>query len=107
MIDWTHIATLRDDVGDGFDELVTVFLEEMDAATDALDPAAPPDRMAADMHFLKGAALNLGFAGLAGLCAAGEAAASQAAPVDVAQVRQAYRAARAEFLAGLGARSAA
>jgi HPt (histidine-containing phosphotransfer) domain-containing protein len=107
MIDWTHVASLRDDMGDGFDELVAVFLEEMDAATAALDPAAAPDRMAADLHFLKGAALNLGFTALGGLCAAGEVEARQGAAVDVAQVRQSYQASRAEFLEGLGARSAA
>lgn len=107
MIDWGHIAALREDVGDGFDELVSVFLEEMDAATQALDPAASPAQMAADLHFLKGAALNLGFASLGTLCAEGEMAAGRGAPVDVGQVRLAYQASRAEFVAGLGARSAA
>ena len=107
MIDWGHIGALREDVGDGFDELVSVFLEEMDTATQALDPAASPAQMAADLHFLKGAALNLGFVAFGALCADGETAAGRGAAVDVGPVRQAYEAARAEFVAGLGARSAA
>lgn len=107
MIDWEQVSAMRADLGDGFAELVEVFLDEMDGALARLDPAAPPDRMAADMHFLKGSALNLGFATFAALCAAGEARAERGGTVDLAPVRASYADSRIVFLAGLKANRAA
>jgi len=107
MIDWTQIEALRADLGGGFDELVEVFLEEVDAAMAALDPGAAPRDQAAALHFLKGSALNLGFAAFAGLCSAGEQAALRGAHVDLGPIRAAFAESRAEFVQGLAARRAA
>lgn len=101
MIDWEQVNILRADLGEGFDELVEVFLDEMDGAVARLDPSAPPERIAGDLHFLKGSALNLGFAAFAGLCAAGELQAGGGAWVDLAPIRTSYRDSRLVFLAGL------
>lgn len=107
MIDWEQISILRTDLGAGFDELVEVFLNEMDGAIAQLDPDAAPDRIAADLHFLKGSALNLGFATFARLCAAGETCASHGGRVDLAPIRASYCDSRLVFVAGLKAERAA
>src|SRR5690606_20139158 len=75
MIDWTHVDDLRADMGDAFGEVVEVFLLEVDAAIRRLSPERTAPDLAADLHFLKGAALNLGFRDFATLCATGEASA--------------------------------
>ena len=100
MIDWTRLDSLHADLGPGFDEVVEVFLAEADAAVAALDPGAPLSQVAADLHFLKGAALNLGFTVFAGLCAAGEARANMGRSVELDPIRRAYAASRADFDAG-------
>ena len=101
MIDWDTVDSLRNDLGEGFGELVDVFLAEVDEATGRLDPDASPDQMAADMHFLKGAALNLGFTDFAELCAEGEARAEAGQPVDIAPVLASFAVSRREFTEGL------
>ena len=103
MIDWTHISELKADMGDAFDEVVALFLEEAGGAVDRLDPAASAGNMGGDLHFLKGAALNLGFTDFAALCAAGERAANEGHPerVDIAAVVACYHASVAQFTDGL------
>jgi histidine phosphotransfer protein HptB len=107
MIDWEQVESLRADLDDGFDELVEVFLSEVDAATGNLDPAAPPDRMAADLHFLKGAALNLGFRDFARLCSDGERRADAGQTVDLDPVLASFAASRQAFVDGLARRQVA
>lgn len=107
MIDWEHLDNLRADMGDGFGELVEVFLEEVDGAIAALDPKAKSAKMAANLHFLKGAALNLGFTTFAALCAAGEVKANNNGSVDLSPVLDSFATSRAEFIEGLKARRAA
>jgi HPt (histidine-containing phosphotransfer) domain-containing protein len=108
MIDWHQVNELREDMGDGFDEIVDVFLHEVEDAMSRLDPAMGDGPMAADLHFLKGAALNLGFESFASLCADGEEQASKGdgASVDIAAIRSCYTASRNTFIEGL-ARDAA
>ena len=66
------------------------------------------EAMAADLHFLKGAALNLGFSEFASLCASGEARANrgETAGIDPGRIRQAYTVSRHDFLDGLQRRAA-
>lgn len=108
MIDWSHVEELRRDMADTFDEIVEVFLDEVDESIGKLDPGASAADLAADLHFLKGAALNLGFAQFAALCSDGEESAlkGEAADVDLARVRDCYRRSRQEFLTGLQNRAA-
>lgn len=108
MIDWTQVDELRADMGDSFAEVVEVFLQEVEEGVARLQPDAGPANLAADLHFLKGAALNLGFSAFAGLCAAGEQAANDgvAAGIDLDALRRTYEESRELFLAGLSRRAA-
>lgn len=107
MIDWAQIEELSADMGEGFDDLVAVFLDEVDTAMARLDAAAPDARIAADLHFLKGAALNLGFAEFAALCSVGETRAREGGTVDLGPIRASFTASREAFLVGLAERRAA
>lgn len=102
MIDWDRVNELQDEVGkDDFEEIVTLFLEEVDEATANLSDDLTGDALADALHFLKGCSLNLGFRDLAQLCEAGETAARSGAqaPVTMATVQQTYMASRDSFLA--------
>lgn len=107
MIDWSRVSELRDEVGEeDFAEVVDLFLDEVDGVIGGL--TADMADLEAQLHFLKGSALNLGFAGFADLCHAGEAAAraGAGAAVDVGEIRDSYASARAEFATGLELRRA-
>lgn len=102
MIDWSRVHELRDEIGpEDFDDIVGLFIDEVDTVMATLD-AAMPD-IEDQLHFLKGSALNLGFASFADYCQEGELAASQGQsnPVNVEKLHDIYRASRAEFYAGL------
>jgi len=102
MIDWARVRRLRDEVGsDDFGDVVELFLEEGDAVVARLRAGPEPGRLEADLHFLKGSALNLGFADLAALCHAGEqrAAAGDPEGAGVARLVAVYDRSRALFLA--------
>lgn len=109
MIDWDRVEELRSEIGaDDFDEVVALFLEEADEVVARLAGSAGSGALEADLHFLKGAALNLGFHTLAELCQDGERMAAEGRnDVDVEQVRQAYHSSRAQFASGGAAASAA
>lgn len=109
MIDWDRVKELRDEIGaEDFDEVVGLFLEEADECIARLSPDSGSKTLAADLHFLKGAALNLGFAALSGLCQEGERRASAGdSDIDVEAVRAAYHGCRAEFEQGAVAAFAA
>lgn len=77
-MDWERLRELRDEVGeDAFEEVVHLFLSETDERVEALRAQASTATLAEDMHFLKGAALNLGLAPLAAACQRAEACAVQ------------------------------
>lgn len=105
MIDWNRVDTLRQEVGeDTFDEVVALFLEEVDDVILRLQDRPDPSRHEQDLHFLKGSALNLGFADLAELCQTGErqAATGRSEEVDIPAVINCYRQSRATFLGRAG-----
>ena len=96
-MDWTRLSELRAEVGDeALGEVVELFLEETDAAAARLRRTAPGTDLADDMHFLKGAALNIGFDDLARLCATAERSAE---PVDPAPILDCYARSRAALVA--------
>ena len=104
LIDWRRVAELRDEIGgDGFEDVVAVFLEEVDEAIARLTGSHGTAELEAALHFLKGSALNLGFASFANLCARGEAqaASGQTGGIDLAAVRDSYARSRAAFTSGL------
>jgi len=104
MIDWGRVRELRGEIGaDAFEEVLDLFLEEVETALAMLRTATEADDLEAQLHFLKGSALNLGFAALAELCADGEARSRGGARdnVDINGIVSGYDASKAAFLAGI------
>ena len=109
MIDWQRVTTLRDEIGgDDFEEVVPMFLEEVEDVTDALKAQPDISKLEDRMHFLKGSAVSLGFAAFADMCSDGEkkAAAGDGSSVDVAAILACYEKSRQQFLEGLSNRLA-
>lgn len=109
MIDWSRVNELRDEVGEeDFDEVVTLFLDEVAEVIARLRAATDGDSLEADLHFLKGCTMNLGFAHVSDLCHAGErmAASGRAAEVDVPAIVAGFETSQAVFQSDLGARVA-
>lgn len=104
MIDWNRVRELREEIGpDAFEEVLDLFLEEVETTLGVLRTATTDDDVEAQLHFLKGSALNLGFEALAGLCAAGEAKARTGArdSVSIEEIVTSYETSKAAFLAGI------
>jgi len=82
-----------------FNEVVELFLGEVAECLERLDQTAGPAELEADMHFLKGSALNLGFESFADLCQSGETAAAlgDTSTIDVAAVRTLFDQSKAAF----------
>ena len=106
MIDWEHVKALKSDMGDAFSEVVEVFLQEVDEALGKFDPSADDATRAASMHFLKGAALNLGFSRFAKICAAAEQDAAAGKPIDLDAIEACYLQSRGDFSSNLDRRAA-
>ena len=101
MIDWTRVSELRDEVGaEDFDEVIELFLEEVDEAIEILRTLVDMSELETHCHFLKGSALNTGFREFANLCQAGEAAAAEgrSSEIDISEIVQSYLDAREVFI---------
>lgn len=111
MIDWTRISELIDEFGpDDFAEVVDLFLAEVEGAIAQLDDLdKSPENWAEQMHFLKGAVLNLGFSAMSDLCRKGEEAArgGDITVVSAHDIRTVFDASRKQFELDLPARLAA
>lgn len=109
MIEWERVNDLRSEIGDDdFAEVVALFLEEADEVIMRISIAAGARALEADLHFLKGAALNLGFAEFAALCQEGERrAAAGDTGVDLARVCACYQASKHALHSGQGRAHAA
>lgn len=104
MIDWERVATLREEVGaDDFEEVVDLFLEEVDTAIDVLAAKKQHEDLEEKLHFLKGSALSLGFQSFSDLCQAGENAAARSvdAPINLSEILQCYAQSRRAFLSDM------
>lgn len=103
MIDWDRVGELRLEIGaEDFAEVVALFLEEADEVVGRLPATSGSKPIENALHFLKGSALNLGFADLARLCQDGERlAGAGAVAIDVSPVVTCYEASKAAFEAGL------
>ncbi len=89
MINWARIDELYEDFGaDGFTDIAEVFVAEVAESLDRLSAAQDPESLHAEFHFLKGAALNLGFDDMSRLCAEAEerAARNQSCTTQTAQI---------------------
>lgn len=103
MIDWPRVKELKEEVGaDGFDEVIELFLEEVEEVITKLQQN-DRSQLEQDLHFLKGSALNLGFADFSSLCQEGERLSSngQANEVDLGAILNSYTVSKAEFLSGV------
>ncbi len=110
MIDWQRVDVLQSEVGeDGFLEVVELFLEETDDVIARLSEVPYRGRLSADLHFLKGSALNLGFTELADICAECErhVNSGEVGKIDLATLSQIYQKSKAEFLRRLAQTRAA
>jgi HPt (histidine-containing phosphotransfer) domain-containing protein len=106
MIDWDRVRNLRDEIGaDAFEEVVDLFLEEVQTEIDRLRAPREALDIEGQLHFLKGSALNLGFIAFSDLCHVGEAAAAagQGGRVDLTEILCCFEQSKAAFLAGLTA----
>jgi HPt (histidine-containing phosphotransfer) domain-containing protein len=104
MIDWDRLRELRNEIGtDEFAEVVEIFLEEVDSEITMLRNQHDLKNLEAQLHFLKGSALNLGFVDFSALCQHGEFSAScgQADLVDVQAILKCYTQSRSAFIQGL------
>lgn len=103
MIDWTRVKDLRDEIGaDDFGEVVAMFLEEADEVIARITPKLAAKALASDLHFLKGAALNLGLSDFAALCQDGERrAASGDTETNITAVRLCYHCSKHALGVGL------
>jgi HPt (histidine-containing phosphotransfer) domain-containing protein len=108
VIDWDRVAALRAEIGEAdFGEIVEMFLCESDEVIARLRRGRPDPTLEAELHFLKGSALNLGFRLLADLCSKGERAAAAGDVVDLGAIVSSYSTTRKAFETGLRDRSAA
>lgn len=104
MIDWNRIADLQGDIGAAdFCEVVELFFEEIESELAILPAGCAGAGLDAKLHFLNGAALNLGFRRFSALCQQGESAAAAGQPerVDISATLASYAASKAAFIAGL------
>ncbi len=102
MIDWQRVNTLREEVGaEDFDEVVELFLEEVDEVITKLRGMPDFATLEEDLHFLKGSALSLGFRSFSGLCQVGEnlSAEGKADQVDLNEILQNYTQSKQVFQA--------
>ncbi|MEP5153142.1 Hpt domain-containing protein [Planktotalea sp.] len=100
MIDWARISELRDEIGaEDFEEVVELFLSEVEERLDVLSADKPIPEQEEDMHFLKGSAMNLGFDQLAALCHEGEKSANSGVSVTgLKAIIETYETSKSEFL---------
>lgn len=102
MISWERVNELREDVGDDdFDEVVEIFLEEVEEVIDRLRQSPDPSKLEDDLHFLKGSALNLGFESFSKICQKGErdAANSNISAIDLRAVISVYERSKVQYFA--------
>lgn len=100
MISWERVYELREEVGeDDLSEIVSLFLEETEAALGQLRVTTSPDRAGALLHALKGSALNLGFQEMGRLCSGPEGAGVEGQEVE--RIVAVFESSKAELLAAL------
>jgi HPt (histidine-containing phosphotransfer) domain-containing protein len=90
MIDWDRLHELRTEIGEeDFCEVVKMFLEEIAEVLERIS-RDNGDANAADFHFLRGSATNLGFRGFAKKCSEAEVALTQGRKADLNVVSEIY-----------------
>lgn len=101
MIDWERVRILKEEVGpEDFDEVLDLFFSEVEGMIETLPENADPKSMADTLHFLKGAALNIGFDDMAQRCQNGEQMARDCSEgqMSYAEIISAYKGSKAYFI---------
>ena len=104
MINWSRVRELRDEIGeDEFAEVVEIFLEEVESEIEILRHQSDFHNLEAQLHFLKGSALNLEFSDFSTLCQQGEVSARQGqnSLIDISAILRCYDQSRSVFVQGL------
>jgi len=104
MIDWARVTELHTEIGeDGFNDIIKMFLTEMNSIVAQLREGTNPQRLEMNLHALRGGLLNLGFTDVSALCQQGEAMAAtgRADQVDTASIVRGYDASCNLFLSEL------
>ena len=104
MIDWKHVTALRNEIGvDDFEEVVPLFVEEVESVTRKLTEDSTDEILEERLHFLKGSSLSLGFVTLSAWCKQGETAVAsgERASVDLPAILVCYDESKQVFLDGL------
>ena len=103
MISWERVRELRSEIGEeDFAEVVELFLQEVEEVLDRLRATPDPASHEADLHFLKGSALNLGFQALGTLCRDSESARGEGRAIGtdtIDRVIDVYAESKRRFLA--------
>lgn len=110
MIDWARLDELRSEIGaEDLAEVAASFLEEADEVVARLGKTRSPPELAAQLHFLKGSALNLGLRDFATLCQEGEKrlASGPFGPQDLPRLVAVYEASKSAFRGALARGNAA
>jgi len=110
MIDWDRIDELRGEIGaDDFAEVAEIFLDELQEVIERLVTGPSATSLEEPLHFIKGCALNVGFAQLAAIASDGErlAASGSSDAVDLAEPNTCFTASQREFLERFGDAQAA
>ena len=100
MINTARIQELKDEVGeDDLVEVIALFCEEVEEVLQALD-TTPQDQMPAQLHFLKGSALNIGLHAVSELCKQQETRlkSDPTALADIGTIRTTYAASKEALL---------
>lgn len=96
-VDWQRFNELRTDIGEeDFADVAMLFVAELLEHLDRLG-AAPQNANAADFHFLRGSAANLGLVALVSACSTAEVACNDGNAPDIDAVRAAFENAIAEI----------
>jgi histidine phosphotransfer protein HptB len=104
MIQWARVNELRDEVGaEDFDEVVDLFLEEVEEVIQGLSADSTASQMEQHLHFLKGSALSLGFRTFSDLCQDGErkSAKGETGTIDLVEIIDGFEQSKTEFIAQL------
>ncbi|MBK6465801.1 MAG: Hpt domain-containing protein [Rhodobacter sp.] len=110
MIEWGRLNELRAEIGDeDLADVVEMFLEEADEVVARIAAGLPDAEMEAQLHFLKGSALNLGLSDLSALCQEGERLAGQGRGdgIDLGRIASVYQTSKSTFLGALAKGDAA
>ncbi len=100
MINTARIQELKDEVGeDDLFEVIELFCEEVEEVLDILD-ASSQNEFLAQLHFLKGSALNIGLDAVSELCKTEEVRlkSDPSAPPNIGAIRSAFSDAKKALL---------